>query len=585
MRNIKYIKSMMGLLAASVAVSGCTVDRQAASNIGATQALATQAHEQAAHPLPAANKAEVKMHDGVFVGTRSSRNENGDPLPSKFERPGGITIVRTNPIGLREVAAIVTEQTKIPLVVAAATPGGNGASGSSSSGATAQDATAGGARGQSTAPSLAAGPIPAGFPLDQALAEIRGGGSGGQTGGAGSGVFTASSEMVSESAIPMNYAGPLSGLLDIVSAHFNVAWRYEKGKIVLDQVVTRSFDVPALPIAASLSFDLSSKTSNQANGNSSQSGSEAKTSSETDVFKEVDNAIGKLVGSGSTYSINKATGVVTVTANPATVARVATYIQGLNERLSDQVALSVKIYAVTLNDANSFDLDVAGIFNKAGKYGINLGTGAAATAAPALAGADAGAGVGWALLNGDWKGTNALVNALATAGKVSEVQNINTTALNGIPVPIQVGEQRDYIRKIETTTDSDGNITYSIDPAEISTGFSMHLAPRIQRDGDVLLQYGLNISELTGADDGFDRFSVPDGPQLQLKRVKQRNFIQQARIPNNATLVLAGFDQIKSRSTKSGTGIADFSLLGGGRSASVEHEIIVIAITPTVLKK
>lgn len=579
MRNIKYIKSMLGLLAASVAISGCTVDRQASSNIGNAQSAASQAHEQAARPLPAANKSEVKVHNGVFVGTRSSRNENGDPLPSKFERPNGITIVRPSPIGLRDIAAIVTEQTKIPLVVAAATPAGNGAAGSS--GQTAQDASSTG-RSAQTAPALAAGPLPAGFPLDQALAEIRGD-RGGAAGG-GSAVFTASSESVTESAIPMNYNGSLSGLLDIVGAHFNVAWRYEKGKIVLDQVVTRSFDIPALPIAASLSFDLSSKTSNQTNGNSSQSGSEAKTSSETDVFKEVDNAIGKLVGSGS-YSINKATGVVTVTANPATVSRVSTYIQGLNERLSDQVALSVKIYAVTLNDANSFDLDVAGIFSKAGRYGINLGTGAAATAAPALAGKDAGAGVGWALLNGDFKGTNALVNALATAGKVSEVQNINTTALNGIPVPIQVGEQRDYIRKVETTTDSEGNITYSIDPAEISTGFSMHLAPRIQRDGDVLLQYGLNISELTGADDGFDRFSVPDGPQLQLKRVKQRNFIQQARIPNNATLVLAGFDQIKSRSTKTGTGIADFSLLGGGRSASVEHEIIVIAITPTVLKK
>lgn len=584
MRNFKYIKSMMGLLAASVAVSGCTVDRQATGNIAAANSLATQGHAQAARPLPAADKAEVKVHDGVFVGTRSSRNENGDPLPSKFERPGGITIVRTSPIGLREVAAIVTEQVKIPVVLAAAAPGGSGPSGSSPSGETAQDASSGGGRGQTTAPALAAGPIPAGFPLDQALAEIRGDRSS-QGPAAGGGVLTASSELVTASAIPMNYSGPLSGLLDIVSAHFNVAWKYEKGKIVLDQVVTRSFDVPALPIAASLSFDLSSKTSNNTNGSSSQSGSEAKTSSETDVFKEVDNAIGKLVGGASSYSINKATGVVTVTANPATVSRVATYIQGLNERLSDQVALSVKIYAVTLNDANSFDLNVAGIFNKAGKYGINFGNAAAATAAPALGGADAGAGVGWALLNGDWTGSNALVNALATAGKVSEVQNINTTALNGIPVPIQVGEQRDYIRKVETTTDSDGNISYSIDPAEISTGFSMHLAPRIQRDGDVLLQYGLNISELTGADDGFDRFEVPDGTKLQLKRVKQRNFIQQARIPNNATLVLAGFDQVKSRSTKSGTGLADFPLLGGSRNASVEHEIIVIAITPTVLKK
>jgi type IVB pilus formation R64 PilN family outer membrane protein len=265
---------------------------------------------------------------------------------------------------------------------------------------------------------------------------------------------------------------------------------------------------------------------------------------------------------------------------------VAKFIEGVNERLSDQVAMSVKVYSVTLTDSEAFNLDIAGIFKKTGKYGINLGNAAATAGVVPAVGAAEGAGFGWALLNpsSEWYGTNALVDALSTAGKVSEVRNLNQVTLNGIPVPIQVGELRDYVSKVEKTT-SDTGETFSVETDNVSTGFSMQLAPRIQRDGDVILQYGLNISELVGTDDGFDSYTTPDGQKLQLRRMKQRNFIQQARIPNGNTLVLAGFDQVKSKDNRRGAGSANFPLFGGGRDSSVEHEIIVIAITPTVLKK
>jgi type II secretory pathway component GspD/PulD (secretin) len=107
--------------------------------------------------------------------------------------------------------------------------------------------------------------------------------------------------------------------------------------------------------------------------------------------------------------------------------------------------------------------------------------------------------------------------------------------------------------------------------------------PRIQRNGDVLLQYGVNIKELVGADDGFDERTIGNNT-IQLKRMNQRNFIQNANIPHGQTLVLAGFEQVRSTTRNSGVGHPLFPLLGGGSSASKEREVIVIMITPTVLK-
>lgn len=567
---------ILGLLASTV-LAGCQVEKQAFEHSKYVTGQAERGAAEAAAPMPAADISPIKVRNDVYVGAKAVRNEHGDPLPAKFERANGITIIRSAPTPLKEIASSLTELTKIPVVVAAVSNAGTvGVSGAS--------APPGGASG---GPATAApGPVPEGFPLNQALAALSNGGGAPAAGGGGQNAVIATPNLAPVGSLALNYTGKLSGLLDMLSAHFNVAWRYEGGRIVLDAVVTRSFDVPALPIIANLSFDLTTKSQTEGNESSASSGQAANTKSATDVWKDMQTAITALAG-GTATSINTTTGVVTVTADPATVNRVGEYIKGMNQRLSQQIAISVKVYSVSLNDDQEFDLNVAGIFQQAGKYGINIGNAAAAGVVPAVGGAGAAAGgLGWALLDptSKWNGSNALVKALQTRGDVSVVTTASVTTVNGVPVPLQVGSLRDYVKRIKvtTTTGENGGTQTDIEPGSVTTGFNLHLVPRVDRSGDLMLQYGINISELTGAQDGFDTFES-GGQTVQLRRVNQRNFIQQARIPNGNTLVLAGFEQVKSTSNRQGVGHHNFPLLGGKRSASMEREIIVIAITPTLL--
>lgn len=557
--SIRYSRILAGLLATTM-VAGCSVSHESASGIRVASNEAGGLMATAARPMQAKDNRTVKVNDGVFVGNKSIRNENGEPLPSRFEGKSGVTIVRTSPSSLREIAAAVTEYTKIPVVLSASP-----VSGSQPAAPAPAAAGPGG---------LAAGPIPDGFPIQDALNQIS---------GSQAGPIVASGSGVSASEIPLNYSGSLSGLLDIVASHFNVAWKYERGRIVLDTVVTRSFDIPALAITSNLAFDLSSKSTGSDTANSA--GQTASAKADSDVYSEINTGLQGLVGEGS-FSINKTTGVVTVTSTPATVARVADYVTSMNQRLGEQVAVSVKVYSVSLKDGEDFDLNVAGVFNEAGKYGLNFGN-AAGGVVPAVAGG-AGPGLGWALLDNasKLKGSNALVNALSTRGDVSVVTTASVTTVNGVPVPLQVGEERDYVKQVTTTAaTSDTAATTSVEPGTVSTGFSLQLTPRVERNGDILLQYGINISELTGSEDGFDTYTSPDNStKIQLRRVSQRNFIQQARIPSNNTLVLAGFEQVRNETTKRGVGRANFPLFGGGSAASMKREIIVIAITPTLLK-
>jgi type IVB pilus formation R64 PilN family outer membrane protein len=539
-------KTLLAVLAAATA-SGC-VNQRAASDIRSTSSESSNLLNEARSPLPAVQKNAINTHGDVFVGTKSIVNERGEPLPQRVEKANGVTIKNGSAsIGLKEVASIITTETKIPVVVAASIP-------TMSSTPTAQPQ-------QPATPDFATGPIPQGFPIEQALQEI--------SSASAPTTISASSAPVSGEMV-LNYHGRLSELLDLVAANFNVSWKYERGKIIIDSSVTRSFDVPALPMVTSLGFALGEMGEESA-------GAHAKTDVTINVYEELTTALGKLVGDN--FSINRSTGIVTVTGSPAVVDRARGYIDNLNSRLKDQVALSVKVYSVTVKDNEDFSMNLGGVF-KGATDSITLG---GAGTAGAIAG---GGSLGWALIDGtsQYNGSNAAVKALSQRGDVSVVTTASLTTVNGQPVPLQVGQDRDYVKQITVEKDADaGTESTTFETAEVSTGFALQMMPRIQRNGDVLLQYGINIKELVGASDGFEERKIGDNV-VQLKRLNQRNFIQNANIPYGQTLVLAGFEQVRSSTNNSGTGHPLFSLLGGSSAASKEREVIVIMITPTVLK-
>jgi type IVB pilus formation R64 PilN family outer membrane protein len=562
---MRIFKLFLGLLA-STTLAGC-VSNAVEKDVRSTASESADLMSQARNVVPA-DKSQVKVSDTAYVGSKTVRNDQGDPLPSKFEKSTGITMARAAPFELREIAAKITEITRIPVVLAASAPAGQ-------SQQSAQAATSADASTPAAAPAGLPnnGPVPAGFPLEQALAEIQATSPAvAQGNNRNGGSITASASGISETKMPLNYNGSLSGLLDMVGAHFNVAWKYEKGRIVIDSTVTRSFDVPALATVTGLNFNLGSS------GDGSNGG-KAKNEANVDFFAELDAGIKALVGEGS-YSINKVGGVVTVTANPATVDRVQTYVEAINERTSEQINLDIKVYSVTMRDSEDLNFNLTAALKEATKYGLGLAGNGTASAFTG------GGSLSWALLQEDskWSGSKATLQALSQRGDVSEVTSAVVQTINGQPVPFQVGLEREYIPKITREEDSDGNVSISNETAEISSGFGLQMVPRIERNGDILLQYGIDISQLVGAQDGFDTREI-GGETLQLKRVAKRNFLQQARIPHQTTLVLAGFEQTKSTTSKSGIGHPNFSLFGGGSSSSKEKEILVILITPTILKK
>ncbi len=598
-----------------VAVAGGALAGCASTDTITQSRMATERAEAmvqvAAQPATPADVSPIKVKDGAYVSAFAARNERGEPLPGGWERRP-FNLGRARLASFQEIANAITEVTTIPVAVTAINSGS--VTNVSSRGPT---PAAGG-----IAPNLA-GPLPPG--ADPALA-----GALGALGGPGGGfsqqtiraVEPPTGDLGISGRMQVRHEGSLPQFLDLVATNFNVAWEYKEGKIVFQRFITRTFEVPALPTVSKIGFQLrSGGKSDASTGGQGSSGGEggamqtASTEAAFDLWKDLDETI-KLMMSreGGIAQVSSQKGTVTVIASPSAVRNVADYLKQLNQQLAKQVAINVKVYSVVLNDGDNYSSDINILLqdrfpgSTAVKSVIGISNGGAASGVvpnvvrdtvtggivqPPLAGLNVvqsgnNQGVGWAILgNGRYAGSNGIANLLSQKGDVSVVTSASATALNGQPVPIQVANTRGYVAQVSTTPALATGLgaaqpQTTIQQASVTTGFNLHLMPKIQRDNTIMLQYGLNVSELVGADNGFDTFTT--GQQtVQLPNINQRNFIQQAILPNASTLVLAGFEQVRASSLKQGQVQPWLWPLGGSSNAQMRREIMVVAITPTIV--
>ena len=611
--NRRLLGGVALLAIASQALGGCATS-EVAIQTELARAKAEQMNEVAARPAAPANVSPVKVRDAVYMGAEVTHSDHGMPLPPSLERKS-MSLHKGQTMGFQEIAGLIARETRVPVSVAVSTPTG-GSSGPVASGAGASPYGGGGGPSMmapsqpptaSMPPSqvrgLANGPLPANFDVNQAAAAIL----------AGQGSSPAAQPQVMPQQITgidnsygdlgvpgrmrVDFDGSLPQFLDLVSTNYNVAWEYIGGQIVFERAQMRIFDVASLPILTKESFSLSSGSGSDSSGSGAKSTGDAKqtasTETSSDIQADIKGALDTIVTDGA-YKLNNRTGQVTVLASPATLRRVSTYLKELNNQLSKQVAINVKVYSVVLSDGDNYQNQIQQALSSGGN-GFAYGTGGTftgGTAASNVSSSTAAAGnIGWAILSptSRFAGTQGLLTALSTKGDVSVVTSASVLARNGFPVPVQSANTRGYVKSIQINQGSTGGAlgssvapTAQVETSTITTGFNLHLTPNIMKNGSILLQYGINISDLVGANNGFDNYSVL-GENVQLPNVNQRNFIQEASIPNGSTLVLSGFEQVRASAQVAGPVSPSLFLLGGSDVANLKREILVIAITPTLL--
>ncbi|MGB5858417.1 MAG: hypothetical protein WBH52_08370, partial [Pseudomonas aeruginosa] len=254
---------------------------------------------------------------------------------------------------------------------------------------------------------------------------------------------------------------------------------------------------------------------------------------------------------------NEGLGMVTVTATPPTLERIAAYIDNVNKRFARNIYIGVRIYNLTVDNEAVSGLSIsAAISNLAGTRGANV------TSGGMLAPTSGTPGQFTVRLANAGSSVDLIAQALRTLGNVSLAQSAQVIAANGQPAPFQIADDVTFLESSTSTVVPNVGVTTSLTPGTRTVGLTGNLVPRFLNDNRLLLQYQLNLSSMTLGE-------VRSGNSvLQTPRIARQALQQQAYLDDGESLVLFGFEQRRSTADDA-SGMLTLSQRGGSTRTMV----------------
>ena len=373
--------------------------------------------------------------------------------------------------------------------------------------------------------------------------------------------------------LDISYTGSLAGLLDTIASMSGYGWDWEekRSRITFSAMQVRTFVVEAPVGEVGWESQVSNKSREQRTTNlgtgssinttvtggdtSTQTAQTNTTRARLDVWKDVETTVRGLLSKAGTARVNPASGTITVRDSYARLEAVRAYIDEVNERLSRQVALCVRVWALEVNDASSAGINLQSLFSSP-DVAISAGTAAASTSSLASV----------SVLKGSLKGSSAALEAMKEWGNATQLTSASGLVTNNQPFPVQAVRRHAYLAGMTMST-SEYSQTSEITPGEVTTGFAMTIIPHILPDRHVLLQYNITLSSLE------DMTTIErDTILVQLPQVSTRSFSQRTRLKSGQTLVLAGFEQDTEQAAES------LGLLNAGKSNDASKTLLVVTI-------
>lgn len=503
----------ISIIALLIGASCDDIDQRAESEIDLTERTLQQ-RQQSFNSSERIRAGGSQVSSRSFVAPQVEMVRANKRLPPQLAARRDISLVSRNPLTLGEIVGRLNQITGVPHLLALGPSGVDVMTSISSDQATGNDET------------------------PRASLQISG---------------SAGTSRAANARIRPNLSGSLGDVLDEVSSAFEVEWEYTDGRIVIRDYVTRQYQVSLLPV---------SSTFGGSAGGVTRGGS-------IDLWAEIEGGLAGLTGEGTRISIGRGTGIVTMTGLIRDHQRVRRYIAELNDALGQQIAFDVNVITVVLDESNSLGVGLSAAFSNQ-----NVSVEFLSEPATVVQGAVGSANIG--IVSGDLS-IEALINSLSRRGRVAIETRAGATTTNFQPVPIAVTEEIAYVSGTEQLTNSDGDVTGTAQTVStIEVGFELQLYPRVLNTRELLVNFGVSISDLN---------AIRDFGEVQLPETSRTSLAQQVILRNDETLVLAGFERRRA-STNRGGGISVTDLrAGGGRNAVLDRVSSVIVITPRILSR
>mgnify|MGYP003603093668 FL=1 len=367
---------------------------------------------------------------------------------------------------------------------------------------------------------------------------------------------------LSSERVTLSFNGTVKSFLDEIASRLDVSWRYDvrTREVELYRFETRAISLFLPPGKKNVSASIS-----LTGGGTSPSGNVSVDHTvSVDPWKSVMSGVGSILGaggtdsgaqiaalgnggtaaaSGSSLSVNGRTGfavanpelgIVTITARPATLARVTAYLDSVNKRFAQNVLIDVKVFSVSL-DANA-SAGVSFSFLKQALSKYNLSVVSSDVVRPEV-GTPTQLTLDVQGSRGSMMGS-VVAEALRQVGNVSLQTQGQVVAVNGQPSPFQQAREFNYVASSTTTTIPNAGVSTTIQPGTRIVGFTANFLPQVLGDNRILLQYQMQMSSLVAL-----RQITAGDSVTQLPEITSQSLQQQAFLRDGQAVLLFGFDQ------------------------------------------
>ena len=277
--------------------------------------------------------------------------------------------------------------------------------------------------------------------------------------------------------------------------------------------------------------------------------------------------------------INKAAGLLTITATPKQIKRVESYLATLNNKIQKQVLIDVYIFNIQHSNNQTYGID----WNEFYKLGNLL------TLPPNAEGSN-NALIG--VNNGDFAisifsqgvSINRIVEFLQTYGKVQSVSNPKVLTLNNQPAIISVGSVLRYFQNTTYQTTTQGTSIQNLSQAfpSVFAGILLDVTPSVKND-KIILKINPSITKTKDISIENQTTALESPPNLSTKQLSSL-----VQVKDGEKIVLGGLiDKTEGQILRKLPILGDIPLikyLFSYKKKIKETQEMVIIISPHIVR-
>jgi len=294
---------------------------------------------------------------------------------------------------------------------------------------------------------------------------------------------------------------------------------------------------------------------------------------------------------GRTLLIHPEAGLVVVSAEPGTQARVERYLAEMKRRNGRQVLLEARIVEVSLGNDSQIGMDWNAVLTKGGASG-GSGTDVSSGFTPGnTINSALGATEGIFRLVAQNARVTATLSALAREGRLQVLSSPRISTMNNQKAILRVVREEAYfLQSSQATPTGSGTgvlMTTTITPLVVPVGIVLDIQPQVSDDGMITLAVNPSVSEVVTTR-SFSVTGQGGGASATLPVVDRRDLDTVVRMKTGETLVMAGI--IKNKEGFDDRGVPwlrRIPLIGNlfsKREKTKQHTELAIFITPTLVE-